>query len=112
MYAGAHKLDNLLVILDCNGIQLSNNTQEVMATEPVLAKLQAFNWNIMEIDGHDFAQIGFALSKAKLIKGKSTILLARTVAGKGVSFMEGNAAWHGKAPNDDGLKQALAELED
>jgi transketolase len=110
MFAPNAKLDNLTVVLDRNGIQLSNFTAELMPTEPIKAKLESFNWQVLEVDGHDFAQIGFAFAKAKIIKNRPTIILANTTPGKGVSFMENNPAWHGKAPNMEQTQQALREL--
>jgi transketolase len=82
-----------------------------MDIEPLVEKLRAFNWNVIEIDGHDFEQILTAFDEAELVKGKPTFIVAHTVKGKGVSFMEDNHEWHGKAPNDDETKLALAELE-
>jgi len=110
MFGYKHELDNLCVILDRNHIQLSDQTEIIMPTEPIVDKLKAFNWQVLEIDGHDFGQIGFALSKSKIIKGRPTIIIANVTAGRGVSFMENNSAWHGKAPNDVEFKLAIQEL--
>lgn len=110
MFGYKHSLDNLCVILDRNHIQLSDNTETLMPTESIVDKFRAFNWQVLEIDGHDFGQIGFALSKAKIMKGRPTIIIASVTAGKGVSFMEGKSEWHGKAPNDEEFKLAIKEL--
>ena len=86
-------------------------TKDVMPTEPLDAKFAAFNWNVVKCDGHDFAAIRAALAEAEACKGMPTVILLKTVKGKGVSFMENNAGWHGKAPNDEQFAQAKAELE-
>lgn len=110
MFANKHMLDNLVVILDRNHIQQSASTDEVMPTEPIADKFRAFNWQVQEIDGHDFGQIGFAINKAKIMKGRPVVIIAHNTPGKGVSFMENNADWHGKAPNDNEFEQAMKEL--
>lgn len=110
--AGAKwKLDNLCVFVDVNGLQIDGRTADVMPTEPLDKKFEAFNWNVIKIDGHDMEQILSALAKAKEVKDKPTVILAATVKGKGVSFMEDQAGWHGKAPNDEQFETAKAELE-
>lgn len=109
--AGAHyKLDNLVAFLDHNGLQIDGPTTQVMSPEPVTDKWRAFGWHVEEIDGHDFTEIIGALQKAREIKGKPTMIVARTVKGKGVSFMEDKVDWHGSAPNAEQTEQALCEL--
>jgi transketolase len=103
-------LDNLTVILDNNGVQLMGKTDEVMRMEPQVDKWRAFNWNVIDVDGHDIAALAAAFDLAQTVKGKPTVLVARTVKGKGVSFMEGKSAWHGKSPDAEQLAQALQEL--
>jgi len=109
--AAHHKVDNLTVILDYNGVQLMGPVQEIMGVAPVADKWRAFNWHVIEIDGHDMRQIIGALESAQQVKGRPTIVIAHTIKGKGVSFMEGKSAWHGKAPNEQELALALAELQ-
>lgn len=111
MYAGVKGLDNLLAIVDVNGQQLDSSTEGILSLEPLADKWRAFNWQVLEIDGHDMAQILVAAHQAGSTKGRPTVILAHTVKGKGVSFMEHNNEWHGSAPNPDQTKQALAELE-
>lgn len=111
MMAAAHyKLDNLCAILDYNGLQIDGNISDVMNPQPFEAKFEAFGWNVINIDGHDMQAIRSGFEKARSAKGKPTILIAKTIKGKGVSFMENNYAWHGVAPSDEQLAQALAEL--
>ena len=110
MFAGFHKLDNLVLIVDNNGLQIDGKNEDVMTVAPVVEKFQAFGWNVIQIDGHDFEQILDAFKQARACKGKPTMIVAETVKGKGVSFMENNAGWHGKAPDEEQTKQALAEL--
>ena len=112
MSAPKFKLDNLCAIVDYNKGQIDGYVKDVMNIEPLADKLRAFNWNVIEIDGHDFEQILSALDEAELVKGKPTFIIAHTVKGKGVSFMEDNHEWHGKAPNDEETKLALKELEE
>ena len=110
--SAAHfKLDNLTAIVDCNGMQLSGWTRDIMNLEPFTRKWQAFGWHTIDIDGHDFDQILSACQKAEKIKGKPTVIIARTIKGKGVSFMENNVAFHGKAPTWEEAERALKELE-
>ncbi|MCA9379273.1 transketolase [Candidatus Dojkabacteria bacterium] len=111
MLAAKEKLDNLCVILDRNHIQLSANTQDVMPLEPLAAKWEAFGWHVTTVDGNDMAQVLFAFEKAKLVKSQPVIIIANTVPGKGVSFMENKWEWHGKVPGDAELAKALSELE-
>ena len=109
--AGAHfNLDNLTAIVDCNGIQLSGRTCDIMNLEPLVRKWQAFGWHVIDIDGHDFDQILTAFSKAEKTNGKPTVIIARTTKGKGVSFMENNVVFHGKAPTWEEAEKALGEL--
>ena len=110
--SGAHfGLDNVTAIVDNNGIQLSGRTCDIMSLDPLTQKWQAFGWHTIEIDGHDFDQILSAYQKAENQKGMPTVVLARTVKGKGVSFMENNVAFHGKAPTPEEAERALKELE-
>jgi transketolase len=111
LMAGAHyKLDNLVGILDRNGVETDGLTEDIMALEPVDAKARAFGWHTIVIDGHSFPQILDALAEARTVKGKPTMIIAKTVKGKGVSFMEGKAAYHGKPPSSDELARGLQEL--
>ena len=118
MFASHYKLDNLCVIIDNNGLQIDGNIRDVMSPYPIADKLIAFGFHTIAIDGHDFDQIEAAFAEAKTVKGKPTAIVMNTVKGKGVSFMENNAGWHGKATNpaeyeiaSAELKAALAELE-
>jgi transketolase len=112
LMAGAHfKLDNLCVIVDNNGLQIDGKCSEVMCIDDVAAKLRAFNWHVISIDGHDMEQCVGALEEAKSFKGQPTAIVAHTIKGKGVSFMENIAGWHGKAPSQDELAQAIRELD-
>ncbi len=110
MAAAHYKLDNLCAILDFNGLQIDGNITDVMNPTPFDKKFEAFNWNVLTIDGHDFDQIEHAFAQAKQCKGKPTLILAHSVKGKGVSYMENNAAWHGSAPNKEQCEQAIKEL--
>lgn len=110
MAAAHYKLDNLTVILDYNNLQICGEICDVMNIEPIAEKWQAFGWHVVELDGHDFTQIRESICEAKSTKGKPTLLLAHTIKGKGISFMENKAEWHGSAPNAEQLAQALAEL--
>ncbi len=111
MFAGARKLDNLVVIVDNNGLQIDGDIAEVCSPYPIADKFKAFNFNVIEIDAHDFDQIADAFTKAKDTKGMPTAIIAKSVKGKGVSFMENLASWHGTAPNDEQYAQAMADLE-
>ena len=109
--AGAKwKLDNLCAFVDVNGLQIDGKTEDVMPSEPLDKKFEAFNWHVIKINGHDFNEIIHALEEAKTVKGRPTMILMKTVKGKGVSFMENQAGWHGKAPNDEQYAVAEAEL--
>ena len=111
MSAAHYGLDNLVAIVDHNGLQIDGRNDDVMKVSPVGAKFEGFGWNVLEIDGHDMKQIVDAFAKARECKGKPTVIVAETVKGKGVSFMEDQAGWHGKAPDDEQTEQALKELE-
>ncbi len=109
--AAAHfNLDNLTAMVDCNGMQLSGWTRDIMNLEPLIRKWQAFGWHVIDIDGHDFHQILAAFPKAEKTKNRPTVIIARTVKGKGVSFMENNVVFHGKAPTREEAEKALREL--
>lgn len=107
-----YKLDNLVVILDYNKIQLLGPVAQIMGIEPVAEKWKARGWEVIEIDGHKMREIDEALKKAEEIKGKPSVIIAHTIKGKGVSFMESTAKWHGGAPTEEELKIALEELKD
>lgn len=111
MSAAKWKLDNLCVFVDVNGLQIDGKTKDVMPSEPLDKKFEAFNWHVIKINGHDFGQILAALDEARTVKAMPTVILMETVKGKGVSFMEGEAGWHGKAPNAEQFEIAKAELE-
>ena len=104
------RLDNLCAIIDANALQQTHPVAETKPLEPLPEKWAAFGWHALEVDGHDFQQIFDALDSARAEKGRPTVIVARTVKGKGVSFMEGNADWHGKAPDDELFEKAMAEL--
>lgn len=110
MEAGHYQLDDLIGIIDCNRLQIDGLVQEVMGVEPLAAKYGAFGWDVLRIDGHDMEQIVDALQQAREVRGRPVVILADTVKGKGVSFMEDQAGWHGKAPNRDEMENGLAEL--
>ena len=110
MAAAKYHLDNLCAIVDVNGLQIDGPTADVMPSEPLDKKFEAFNWNVIHVDGHDFDALDKAFQAAAACKDKPTVLLAKTVKGKGVSFMENNYGWHGKAPNDEQYAQAHGEL--
>ena len=110
MFAAHYKLDNLVVIVDNNGLQIDGNIADVMSPYPIVDKLLAFGFQTVAIDGHDLDAIESALNKAKTVKGQPFAIVMSTVKGKGVSYMENKASWHGKAPNDEEYAQAMAEL--
>lgn len=110
MFAGFRKLDNLVLIVDNNHLQIDGAIDEVCSPYPIDKKFEAFNFNVINIDGNDFAEIGRAMKEARTVKGMPTAIIARTVKGKGISFMENQAGWHGKAPNTDEFKAAMEEL--
>ncbi len=112
MYAAHHKLDNLCAIIDVNGLQIDGATKDVMSCEPIEAKMEAFGFAVFPVaNGNSFAQLEEAFAAARKVSGKPSVIVARTTKGKGVSFMENQAGWHGKAPSDEQYEQALAELD-
>ena len=110
MFAGARNLDNLVVIVDNNGLQIDGKIEDVCSPYPIDKKFEAFNFHVINIDGNNFDDIRAAFNEAKATKGQPTAIIAKTVKGKGVSYMENNAGWHGKAPNDDEYAIAMADL--
>ena len=110
MFGAHYKLDNLCIVIDWNGLQIDGRITDVMNPTPYDKKLEAFGWNVISIDGHDFEQIAAAFDAAKTCKGKPTAIIATTTKGKGVSFMEDQASWHGTAPNAEQYAQAVAEI--
>ena len=110
MSAAHYKLDNLCIIVDNNGLQIDGAVADVMSPYPIVDKLDAFGFHVVAIDGHDFQQIEAAFQTARATKGKPTAIVMKTVKGKDVSFMENNAGWHGKAPNDAEFAQGMEEL--
>ena len=111
MFAGARKLDNLVVIVDNNNLQIDGAVSDVCSPYPIDKKFEAFNFHVINIDGNDFDEIRAALKEARETKGMPTAIIAKTIKGKGVSFMEDQAGWHGKAPNDEEYRIAMDELE-
>lgn len=111
MFAAHYKLDNLTAYLDFNGLQIDGDITKVMNSLPIDKKFEAFNWHVINIDAHDFNQIEAAVNEAKATKDRPTIIIGKSIKGKGVSFMEGQAAWHGTAPNDEQYAQAISELD-
>ncbi|MBE6053822.1 MAG: transketolase [Clostridium sartagoforme] len=110
MSAAHYKLDNLTAFVDFNGLQIDGDITKVMNPSPIDKKFEAFGWNVLVIDGHDIEEIQNAIEKAKEFKGKPTVIVCNTVKGKGVSFMENQASWHGTAPTKEQCEQALAEI--
>lgn len=110
MFAHHYKLDNLCIIIDNNGLQIDGNIADVMSPYPIVDKLQAFGFEVAQIDGHSFEEMEAAFAKARETKGVPFAIVMKTVKGKGVSYMENNSDWHGKAPNDAEYEQAMAEL--
>jgi len=110
MCAGHYKLDNLCAVVDCNALQIDGRVEDVMGISPLADKWRAFRWNVLEVDGNDLAQVLRAYDQAAQTKGQPTVILAHTVKGKGVSFMEDQASWHGKAPTPEQGRTALLEL--
>lgn len=111
MFAAHKELDNLVIIVDCNGLQIDGSTAQVGGVEPLDTKFESFGFNVINIDGHDFDAIKAALDNAKETKGKPTAIIAKTVKGKGVSFMENQVGWHGKATNAEEFEIAIGELD-
>ncbi len=112
MFAGARGLDNLTVIVDNNGLQIDGKIEDVCSPYPIDKKFEAFNFHVINIDGHDFDAIRAAFKEARATKGMPTAIIMKTVKGKGVSYMENNAGWHGKAPNDEEYEVAMKDLEE
>lgn len=110
MAAGHYQLDNLVVIVDWNGLQIDGKNEEVMTVAPIDEKFQSFGFHVISVDGHSLPALTDAFDQAKAVKGKPTAIIAKTSKGKGVSFMDGQAGWHGKAPNEDEAKKAVTEL--
>lgn len=111
MFAGARKLDNLVVIVDNNGLQIDGKIEDVCSPYPIDKKFEAFNFHVINIDAHNFDEIRAAMKEARETKGMPTAIIMKSVKGKGVSFMENNAGWHGKAPSDEEFAVAMADLE-
>ena len=111
MFAGHRDRDNLVVIVENNNLQIDGTVEDVCSPYPIDKKFEAFNFHVINIDGNDFDQIDAAFKEAKATKGMPTAIIAHTVKGKGVSFMENNVGWHGKAPNDEEYAIAMEELE-
>lgn len=110
MLAAKHKLSKLTAIVDYNKVQLDGKIEDIMPLEPLKNKWESFNWRVLEIDGHNMGEILDSLDRTREARDRPTVIIAHTVKGKGVSFMEGKSQWHGKAPNDDEFKQAIEEL--
>ena len=110
MTAAHYKLDNVCAIVDYNGLQIDGDVESVMGIAPLAQKWVAFNWHVIEADGHDLAQMQAAYDEARQTQGKPSVILMKTIKGKGISFMENVAGWHGKAPNREELQSALAEI--
>ena len=110
MFAAHYKLDNFVVIVDNNGLQIDGPVSKVMSPYPIDEKLQAFGFHVRTIDAHDFDQIEKAFNEARTVKGQPSAIVLKSTKGKGVSFMENNVGWHGKAPNDAEYEQAMKEL--
>ena len=111
MFAGHHKIDNLCAIIDYNKMQSDDYNANIMGLEPLVGKWKSFNWHVIEINGHDFNDMKQAFNNARKTKGKPTVIIAHTIKGKGVSYMEGSPAWHGSAKlSDDDIRQALMDL--
>ena len=111
MSAGHHKLDNLCGIVDQNGLQIDGYVEDVMTIEPLVDKWASFNWNVIRVDGHDMTAVEDAFKQAAAFKGKPSVIIAATVKGKGVSYMENKCNWHGATPNKEQLATAMCELE-
>ena len=111
MFAGHRKLDNRVVIVDNNGLQIDGKIEDVCSPYPIDQKFEAFNFHVINVDAHDFDALRAAFAEAKATKGQPTAIIAHSIKGKGVSFMENNAGWHGKAPNDEEYAIAMADLE-
>ena len=110
MFAHHYKLDNFCAVIDNNGLQIDGSVADVMSPYPIPEKLRAFGFEVLEIDGHDFSQMEAAFAAARETKGRPSAIVMKTTKGKGVSFMENQAGWHGKAPNDEEYEKAMTEL--
>ena len=110
MAAAHYKLDNLCAVLDYNHLQIDGNIDDVISPEPFASKFESFGWNVLDVNGHNFDELRNAFEQAKQVKDKPTMIIAHTIKGKGVSFMENNYAWHGAAPNDEQYETAMKEL--
>ncbi len=111
MFAGHRKLDNLCLVVDNNGLQIDGRVSEICSPYPIAEKFAAFGFHTTEVDGHDFEALSNAFDEARQIKKQPTVIVAKTIKGKDVSFMSDNVAWHGAAPNDDQYKTAVADIE-
>ena len=112
MFASHYKLDNLVAVVDNNNLQIDGTVEEVMSPYPIPEKFAAFGWHVITIDAHNFDEIEKAFEEAKTVKGKPTVIVQKSIKGKGVSFMENQVGWHGSAPNAEQYEQALKELRD
>ena len=110
MFAAHYKLDNLVAIVDNNGLQIDGKIEDVMSPYPIVDKFKAFGWHVIEMDAHDFDSIEAAFNEAESVSGQPVAIIQKSVKGKGVSFMENNVSWHGSAPNDEQYEQAIGEL--
>lgn len=110
MFAAHYKLDNLVAVVDNNGLQIDGKISDVMSPYPIDQKFEAFGWHVININGHDFNEIEKAFNEAETVTGKPTVIIQRSTKGKGVSFMENQVGWHGKAPNDEEYAKAMEEL--
>jgi transketolase len=111
MFAAHYKLDNLVAVVDNNGLQIDGKISDVMSPYPIVDKFKAFGWHVIEMDAHDFDSIEAAFNEAETVSGQPVAIIQKSVKGKGVSFMENNVSWHGSAPNDEQYAQAKSELE-
>jgi transketolase len=111
MFAAHYKLDNLVAVVDNNGLQIDGKISDVMSPYPIVDKFKAFGWHVIEMDAHDFDSIEAAFNEAETVSGQPVVIIQKSVKGKGVSFMENNVSWHGSAPNDEQYAQAKAEIE-
>ncbi len=112
MFAGKYKLNNLITVIDYNNIQIEGLVSDIMPLEPLADKWKSFNWHVIEVDGHDFRAIDEAVEQAKSMSAQPTVIIAHTIPGKGVSYMERNYKWHGNPPNAEQAAQAIAELKE
>ena len=110
MFAAHYQLDNLVAVVDNNGLQIDGRISDVMSPYPIDAKFKAFGWHVFSIDAHDFDAIEKAFAEAEKISGQPTVIIQRSIKGKGVSFMEDQVSWHGTAPNEEQYNQAMTEL--